>query len=178
MSRIGQHKFADLILGISQKLCYTTSSPDNEWRAIAPVRTHTHQYLFRCAIIAHAILCMRSQSHYNPSHQSFSLRGILQQPLLASVYCHLGGRNENQSCKDFCPIKNKWTNCLHISAQQTDKLMIMMMMMNFFVARLTNKRRLASFRAGTIVGDPHHRESLTHYEQNFKSCAEPEFKLY
>ena len=22
-------------------------------------------------------------------------------------------RNENQLCKDFCPIRNKWTNCLH-----------------------------------------------------------------
>ena len=65
MSGIGLHKFADLILGISQKLCYIISSPANEWCAIPPARAHTHQYLFRCAIIAHVILCMRSQSHYD-----------------------------------------------------------------------------------------------------------------
>ena len=39
-----------------------------------------------------------------------------------------------------------------------------MMMMNcfcVFVAWLTDERRLALFPAGTIVKDPHHRESLT-----------------
>ena len=72
MSGIGLHKFADLILGISQKLCCITSSPVNEWRAIASARTHTHQCLCRCVIIAHAILCMRSQLHFNTSTSVFS----------------------------------------------------------------------------------------------------------
>ena len=44
----------------------------NEWRAIAPVLAHTYQYLFRCAAIAHAILCMRNQSHYNTSTSVFN----------------------------------------------------------------------------------------------------------
>ena len=43
--------------------------------------------------------------------------------------------------------------------------MIMMMMMNCFVIWLTDKGRLALFPAGTIVRDPHHRESLTRCEQ-------------
>ena len=60
-------KFADLILGISHKLCCITLSPADEWGAIAPACADTHQYLFRCAIIAHAIISMRSQSHYNTS---------------------------------------------------------------------------------------------------------------
>ena len=34
-----------------------------------------------------------------------------------------------------------------------------------FVVWLTNERRLALFPAGTIVRDPHHRESPTHLEQ-------------
>ena len=51
-----------------------------------------------------------------------SIRGILQWPLLASVYRHLGDRNENQLHKGLCRIKNKQTHCIHISAQQTIKL--------------------------------------------------------
>ena len=39
------------------------------------------------------------------------------------------------------------------------------MMMNFFVVWLTDERRLALFPAGTIVRDPHHRESPTRREQ-------------
>ena len=120
MSWIGLHKFANLFLGISQKLCYITSSPANEWHAIAPACAHTHQYVFRYAIITHAILCMKSQSHYNISTSVSVI--LLQRPLLTSVYRHLGGRNENQLCKDFCPIKNKWTNYLHISVQHSDNL--------------------------------------------------------
>ena len=34
-----------------------------------------------------------------------------------------------------------------------------------FVVWLTDERRLAVFPAGTIVGDPHHRESPTLREQ-------------
>ena len=86
ISPIGLHKFADLVLGISQKLCYITSSsphhyhiiiitssPANEWRAIALACTHTREYLFRHAIIIHAIVYMRSKSHYNTSTSVFSL---------------------------------------------------------------------------------------------------------
>ena len=35
----------------------------------------------------------------------------------------------------------------------------------FFVVWLTNERRLALFPVGTIVKDPHHRESPTRHEQ-------------
>ena len=35
------------------------------------------------------------------------------------------------------------------------------MMMNCFAVWLTDERRLALFPAGTIVRDPHHRESPT-----------------
>ena len=90
ISPIGLHKFGDLILGISQKLCYITSSsphhyhiiiiiiiitssPANEWRAIALACTHTRQYLFSHTITVHAILYMRSKSHYNTSTSVFSL---------------------------------------------------------------------------------------------------------
>ena len=45
-------------------------------------------------------------------------------------------------------------------------MMMMVMMMNCFVVWLTDKRRLAIFPAGTIVKDPHHRESSTHCEQD------------
>ena len=34
--------------------------PDNEWREIALACAHTSQYLFRCAIVACAKLCMTS----------------------------------------------------------------------------------------------------------------------
>ena len=44
-------------------------------------------------------------------------------------------------------------------------MMMMMMMMNCFVVWLTDESRLALFPAGTIVRDPHHRESLTRREQ-------------
>ena len=47
----------------------------------------------------------------------------------------------------------------------TMMMMMMMMMMNCFVVWLTDKRRLALFPAGTILRDPHHRESLTRREQ-------------
>ena len=40
-----------------------------------------------------------------------------------------------------------------------------MMIVNFFVIWLTDKRYLALFPAGTIVKDPHHRESPTRHEQ-------------
>ena len=36
-----------------------------------------------------------------------------------------------------------------------------------FVVWLTDERRLALFTAGTIVRDPHHRESPTRHEQDF-----------
>ena len=44
-------------------------------------------------------------------------------------------------------------------------MMVMMMTMMVLVIWLTDKRHLALFSAGTFVRDPHHRESLTHYEQ-------------
>ena len=44
--------------------------------------------------------------------------------------------------------------------------MVMMMMMNCFAVWLTDERRLALFPAGTIVRDPHHRESLTRRKQD------------
>ena len=40
----------------------------------------------------------------------------------------------------------------------------------FFVEWLTNERRLASFPAGTIVRDPHYRESPTRQVQDFNLC--------
>ena len=46
-------------------------------------------------------------------------------------------------------------------------MMMMMMMMMVFVVWLTDERRLALFPAGTIVRDPHHRESLTRRGQGF-----------
>ena len=48
--------------------------------------------------------------------------------------------------------------------------MLLLMMMNCFVVWLTNKRRLALFPAGTIVRDPHHRESSTSREQGLNLC--------
>ena len=51
-----------------------------------------------------------------------SIGGILQVPLLVSVYHCLGDGNENKLCKDFCRIKNKQTYYLHILAQKTNKL--------------------------------------------------------
>ena len=45
-----------------------------------------------------------------------------------------------------------------------------------FVVWLTNERRLVLFPAGTIVRDPHHRESLTPTSRVW-ACAEPEFRL-
>ena len=44
-------------------------------------------------------------------------------------------------------------------------MMMMMMMMNGFVVWLTNEQRLVLFPAGTIIRDPHHRESPTRREQ-------------
>ena len=40
------------------------------------------------------------------------------------------------------------------------------MMMMVIVVWLTDERRLALFPVGTIVRDPHHRESLTRREQD------------
>ena len=42
----------------------------------------------------------------------------------------------------------------------------LMMMKNCFVVSLTNERHLALYPAGTIVRDPHHRESPTRCEQD------------
>ena len=42
---------------------------------------------------------------------------------------------------------------------------LLLLMMNCFVVWLTDERRLALFPAGTIVRDPHHRESPTRREQ-------------
>ena len=39
-------------------------------------------------------------------------------------------------------------------------------MMNFFVAWLTDERRLALFPAGPIARDCHHRQYLTHFLQD------------
>ena len=44
------------------------------------------------------------------------------------------------------------------------------------VVWLTDERCLALFPAGTIVRDPHYRESPTRREQDL-TCAEPEFRL-
>ena len=47
--------------------------------------------------------------------------------------------------------------------------MIMMMMVHCFCGMfLTDERRLALFPAGTIVRDPHHRESPTCRQQYLK----------
>ena len=40
----------------------------------------------------------------------------------------------------------------------------------FFVVWLTDERRLALFPDGTIVRDPHHRESPTRREQGLNQC--------
>ena len=50
--------------------------------------------------------------------------------------------------------------------------MMMMIMIIFFVIWLTDERYLALFPAGTIVIDPHHRESLTS-----RKHAKPEFSI-
>ena len=42
---------------------------------------------------------------------------------------------------------------------------MMMMMMNFFCGVVDQRQSLALFPAGTIVRDPHHRESPTRREQ-------------
>ena len=105
--------------------------PVNEWHAIAIACTHSSWYLFRHAIVAHAKLYVTSFVYSFVSVlitnsliflYKISIRVILQQPSLVSIYCHLGDHNENQLCKDFCQIKNKQTHCLHISAQQTNRL--------------------------------------------------------
>ena len=44
--------------------------------------------------------------------------------------------------------------------------LLMMMMIIVFVVWLTGERCLALFPAGTIVSDPHHRESPTRREQD------------
>ena len=41
----------------------------------------------------------------------------------------------------------------------------------FFVVWLTDERRLTLFSAGTIVRDPHHRESPTRCEQDLNLCG-------
>ena len=46
MSWIGLLKLADLVLGITQKLCRITSSPANEWCAISPARAQTHTSIY------------------------------------------------------------------------------------------------------------------------------------
>ena len=55
---------------------------------------------------------------------SFYKRSIrdIKDPLLVSVYHRMGDHNENQLCKDFYYTKNKLTQCLCISAQQTSRL--------------------------------------------------------
>ena len=45
-------------------------------------------------------------------------------------------------------------------------MIMMMTMMNCFAVWLIDKRRLALFRAITIVRDPHQHESLTQHEQD------------
>ena len=45
-----------------------------------------------------------------------------------------------------------------------------------FAVWLTDERRLALFPAGTIVRDPHHRESLTPTSRVW-TCTEPEFRF-
>ena len=40
----------------------------------------------------------------------------------------------------------------------------------FLVVWLTDERGLALFPAGTILRDPHHRESPTRREQNLNLC--------
>ena len=49
-------------------------------------------------------------------------------------------------------------------------MMVMMMMMNCFMVWLTNERCLVLFSARIIFKDPHHRESLAHYEQELNLC--------
>ena len=45
-------------------------------------------------------------------------------------------------------------------------MIMMMMMMIVFEVWLTDERRLALFPAGTIIRDPHHRESPKRREQS------------
>ena len=45
-------------------------------------------------------------------------------------------------------------------------MMMIMMMMIVFEVWLTDERCLALFPAGTIIRDPHHRESPTRREQS------------
>ena len=85
--------------------------------------THTNMYLgVLSSHMQYSVWRVSRTTTLQQVCQSSSLRGTLQKPLLTSVYRHLGGRNENQLCKDFCPINNKWTNYLHISVQHSDNL--------------------------------------------------------
>ena len=54
--------------------------------------------------------------------------------------------------------------CLNAS----EGMMMMMMMIFFFVVWLTDEGHSSFFPAGTIARDPHHRESSTLHEQDFK----------
>ena len=45
-------------------------------------------------------------------------------------------------------------------------VMMMMTMMNGFCGMDDRRKTLALFAVGTIVRDPHHRESLTRHEQD------------
>ena len=53
----------------------------------------------------------------------------------------------------------------------TCMMIMLLMMMNCFCGMmLTGERRLALFAAGTIVRDPHYRESPTLREQDLNLC--------
>ena len=88
------------------------------WHVIVLARppTHTSIYLARCAIVAHSKLYMMKNLFYSsPSvliinslimfFHKRSIRAILQQPLLVSVYCPLGNLTKINDLNIFVELK-------------------------------------------------------------------------
>ena len=72
------------------------------------------------------------------------------------MYCH---RLSFTKSSEQVELKLLYTN-----------LSTLMMMMNCFVVWLTEEWYLALFPVGTIVRDPHYRESPTRREQGLNEC--------
>ena len=77
-------------------------------------------YSFSSVLIINSLLMFFSQKIHK-MYTSIAFTYFFCLPLLFPYVC-LGDRNKNQLRKDFCQIKNKETHCLHILAQQTNKL--------------------------------------------------------
>ena len=84
----------------------------------------------------------------------------------------------NQICT-WCIFRGNYFQLKCLKGVAASVCKSLMMMINYFVLWLTNERHLALFPAGTIVRDPHHRESLSsrYALSRVWTCAEPEFRV-